>query len=92
MLDAKLRLRSFMFLPAHNQKFLDKAITCEADAVILDLEDGVPPFRRADARANIISYSEHGLFDWRKNIFVRINPIETDDFIVPFMFVQWYII
>lgn len=81
MLDAKLRLRSFMFLPAHNQKFLDKAITCEADAVILDMEDGVPPFRRADARANIISYSEQGLFDRLKNIFVRINPIETDDFI-----------
>lgn len=81
MLNGKLRLRSFMFLPAHNRKFLDKAITSDADAVILDIEDGVPPFMRAEARENIVSYSEKGLFDNRKNIFIRINPIETDDFI-----------
>lgn len=81
MIDGILRLRSFMFLPAHNKKFLDKAIVSNADAVILDLEDGVPPFRRAEARKNIASYSEQGLFVQRKNIFIRINPINTDDFI-----------
>lgn len=81
MLDGKLRLRSFMFLPAHNKKFLDKAIVSEADAVILDLEDGVPPFRRVEARENIVSYSYQGLFNQRKNIFIRINPIDTEDFI-----------
>lgn len=81
MLDEILRLRSFMFLPAHNRKFLDKAITCEADAVILDLEDGVPPFKRAEARENIREYSNQRLFDNRKNIFIRINPIESQDFV-----------
>lgn len=81
MLDEKLRLRSFMFLPAHNNKFLDKAITCEADAVILDLEDGVPAFRKVEARDNIVSYNDQRLFDQRKNIFIRINPIDTEDFI-----------
>lgn len=81
MLDEKLRLRSFMFLPAHNRKFLDKAIVSEADGVIFDLEDGVPPTKRAEARENIVSYSERGLYDSRKNIFIRINPIETEDFI-----------
>ena len=81
MLDAKLKLRSFMFLPAHNKRFLDKAIVSEADAVILDLEDSVPPFRRPEARENIAAYSEQGLFNQRKNIFIRINPIDTEDFI-----------
>lgn len=81
MLAEKLQLRSFMFLPAHNRKFLDKAIVSEADGVILDLEDGVPPLLREEARDNIISYCEQGLFDQRKNVFVRINPIETEDFI-----------
>lgn len=81
MLEENLRLRSFMFLPAHNRKFIDKAITSEADAVILDLEDGVPPFKRAEARENIKDYSNKGLLDHRKNIFIRINPIETEDFI-----------
>ena len=47
-----------MFLPAHNIKFLEKAISCEADAVIFDLEDGVPQTKRIDARNNIISYNK----------------------------------
>ena len=81
MLEEKLRLRSFMFLPAHNTKFLDKAIVSEADAVILDLEDGVPPTKRDEARENVVSYNDQGLLRHRKNIFVRINPIETDDFV-----------
>ena len=81
MLEEKMKLRSFMFLPAHNKKFLDKAIESEADAVIFDMEDGVPPFKRAEARANLIFYNEQGLLDQRKNIFIRINPIETEDFI-----------
>lgn len=81
MIDNDLKLRSFMFLPAHNKKFLDKAISCDADAVILDLEDGVPSFRRQDARENIVSYAERGLLDNRKNIFIRINPSDTVDFV-----------
>lgn len=81
MLDKIMKLRSFMFLPAHNRKFLDKAIVSKADAVIFDLEDGVPSFRRKEARENIVIYSEKGLFEQRKNIFIRINPIESDDFI-----------
>ena len=81
MLDENLRLRSFMFLPAHNTKFLDKAISSEADAIILDIEDGVPPVKRDTARKNIVYYDREGLFGQRKNIFIRVNPIESDDFI-----------
>ena len=81
MLDDQLRLRSFMFLPAHNRRFLDKSIVCDADAVILDLEDSVPCFRKEEARQNIIAYSEQGLLDRRKNVFVRINSIESEEFI-----------
>ena len=45
------------------------------------MEDGVPPFKRDEAREIISSYCEQGLFDQRQNIFVRINPIDTMDFI-----------
>ena len=38
--------RSYLFAPGHNAKLLHKVFTAGADAVILDLEDGVP----ADAR------------------------------------------
>ena len=42
-----LLLRSFMFLPAHNTKFIDKALISDADAIILDMEDAVPLSKKA---------------------------------------------
>lgn len=70
-----------MFLSAHNMSFIEKAINSNADALILDLEDSVPQSKRKEARDNIISCCKQGLFDNRKNIFIRINPIESADFI-----------
>ena len=43
-------LRSWMFVPGNRQRFLDKAIDSPADAVFLDLEDGVPLPEKAAAR------------------------------------------
>ena len=47
MSDAKLEekllvWRSLLYVPANNQRFIDKAHTRGADAIILDLEDSVP--------------------------------------------------
>jgi citrate lyase subunit beta/citryl-CoA lyase len=81
MLVDDLTLRSFMFLPAHNKRYIDKAIASEADAIILDVEDSVPPLKKVEAREAIITYCKEGLFNHRKNVFIRLKPIETDDFI-----------
>jgi citrate lyase subunit beta/citryl-CoA lyase len=54
MLDLS-RLRSLLFVPAHVQKFVDKAHARGADAVILDLEDSVPPEEKMAARAKAVS-------------------------------------
>ena len=81
MLESNLRLRSFMYLPAHNKRFIDKAIVSCADGLILDLEDGVPASKRKEARDNIRTYCENGLFASRKNVFVRINPIDSEEFV-----------
>ena len=35
--------RSLLFIPANNQAFVRKAHSRGADAIILDLEDSVPP-------------------------------------------------
>ena len=43
--------RSFLFVPASEERKLAKASTLPADAVILDLEDGVAAARKAEARA-----------------------------------------
>jgi citrate lyase subunit beta/citryl-CoA lyase len=45
--------RSLLFLPSHNDKFVDKAHTRRADAYILDLEDSVPIGLKDEARKKV---------------------------------------
>jgi citrate lyase subunit beta / citryl-CoA lyase len=47
------RLQSWLFVPGHRQSMIDKAHSLGADALILDLEDGVPPAEKETARAQI---------------------------------------
>lgn len=46
-------LRSLLFVPAHHPTRPEKALAAGADAVILDLEDAVPPDQKEPARANV---------------------------------------
>ena len=43
-------LRSLLFAPGNHARRREKALECGADAVILDLEDAVPPAEKAAAR------------------------------------------
>lgn len=65
-------LRSLLFIPANVQKYIDKAHTRGADAIILDLEDSVPEADKAKAREsvsrNAALLKQHGL-----PVLVRIN-------------------
>ena len=64
--------RSALFVPAHVEKFVAKAHTRGADAIILDLEDSVPLPEKASARAAVpgaaAQIAGHGL-----DVLVRIN-------------------
>jgi citrate lyase subunit beta/citryl-CoA lyase len=42
--------RSWLFVPADDERKLARAFQCGADAVILDLEDAVAPARKSEAR------------------------------------------
>ena len=43
--------RSWMFVPGHRQRMLDRALgLANVDAVMLDIEDGVPQAEKATAR------------------------------------------
>jgi citrate lyase subunit beta/citryl-CoA lyase len=44
---------SFLFVPAHEPRKVQKAMAAGSDAVILDLEDAVPDSRKAAARAAV---------------------------------------
>ena len=42
--------RSWMFVPGHRQRMIDKALGLDADALMLDIEDGVAPAEKDQAR------------------------------------------
>ncbi|GEQ78139.1 CoA ester lyase [Comamonas testosteroni] len=46
-------IRSFLFVPAANERLLKSALEKTSDAVILDLEDGTHPSLRAEARSRL---------------------------------------
>ena len=69
------QFRSWMFVPGNRQRFLEKAKSSDADAVLLDLEDGVLPAEKAPARAmvaDVLSQEWHG-----PRRYVRVNAIST---------------
>jgi citrate lyase subunit beta/citryl-CoA lyase len=66
--------RSFLFVPADSERKMQKAGSVGADALILDLEDSVSADARPDARIMAREY-----LAGKNNVWVRINPIDTDD-------------
>jgi citrate lyase subunit beta / citryl-CoA lyase len=64
--------RSYLFAPGHNPKLLRRVFEAGADAVMLDLEDAVPPPAKRRARAMVADV----LAD--RPAWVRINAVGTE--------------
>ena len=67
-------IRSFLFVPADSERKLEKAASVGADALIVDLEDSVTAAARPEARELAREY-----IAGKKNVWVRINPADSDD-------------
>src|SRR5262249_34140837 len=66
--------RSFLYVPANREKFLEKAIGLPADAFIFDLEDSVPAAEKADALAAVRAYAPK--FPGNR-VWVRVNARDS---------------
>ncbi|MCZ6895284.1 MAG: CoA ester lyase [Gammaproteobacteria bacterium] len=66
-------------MPGANPRALDKGRTLAADVLIMDVEDGVLPDAKAEARARIVAELAAGGYEPRE-VVVRINGIGTDWF------------
>ncbi|WP_423368705.1 HpcH/HpaI aldolase/citrate lyase family protein [Burkholderia sp. LMG 32019] len=64
--------RSLLYVPAHIPRFVDKAATCGADALLLDLEDSVPADRKALAR-DALAAAVPRLKAAGSDVLVRVN-------------------
>ncbi len=71
--------RSLLITPSHRRERLEKALTLSADAVAFDLEDGVPPSRKPEARACAGAVLRAGDFGRRERV-VRLNAVGSDAF------------
>lgn len=71
--------RSFLFVPGDSRHKIDRALASEADALIIDLEDGIHADHRQLARGILIALSSsHPAPD--KLICVRINGVDSGGF------------
>jgi len=71
-------MRSLMFVPAHNPKLLDSATRRDADVLLLDIEDSVPPCDKQKARDNIKKFVKRSDIG-KKMIFPRVNDRESGE-------------
>jgi citrate lyase subunit beta/citryl-CoA lyase len=82
--DSWETIRSLLFVPGDSPRKMEKALTCSADVLILDLEDSVADSQKEDARKQTAHFL-HSLqkSDGSPRIMVRINgltsPWITDD-------------
>ena len=68
--------RSVLYLPASNERALDKAKSLPCDALILDLEDAVAPDAKPAAREKACAAARSGDYGLRE-IAIRINSVGT---------------
>ncbi len=65
-------LRSLIFVPGNNSRFLEKAKTLSADIVCFDLEDSVPKEEKDSAR-NLIKEALSKRLEYKSEVYVRTN-------------------
>ena len=69
--------RSVLYMPAANERALEKAKSIPADAIIFDLEDAVAPDAKPDARAKAVAAVQSGEYGHRE-LTIRCNGLDTE--------------
>lgn len=69
---------TYLFVPGDRPERFDKALASGADAVIVDLEDGVAPAAKLSARGNVLAWL--AALPSRAQVIVRINAATSDYF------------
>lgn len=68
--------RSFHFVPGPNERMLEKAVSSEADCLILDLEDSVPPDKKDESRKVYCDWLREVDFGGKETA-IRINSLNS---------------
>ena len=68
--------RSVLYMPAANERALEKAKDLPCDAIIFDLEDAVAPDAKAQAREQAVTAVTSGAYG-RRELTIRCNGLST---------------
>ncbi|HXJ02715.1 MAG TPA: CoA ester lyase [Micropepsaceae bacterium] len=84
----KRLLRSWMFVPGDRQRMIDKALSLPVDAIMMDIEDGVAPTEKENARRQIGASLDGVCAQLKRDPsyrtparFVRVNAVGSERFI-----------
>lgn len=72
-----LPIRSWLYAPGNNPRILERVFSAGADAVILDLEDAVPPAEKQRARGMVAETVGNRAGRPGPTVFVRVNHPDT---------------
>jgi citrate lyase subunit beta/citryl-CoA lyase len=72
----ELLMRTFLFVPGHIDRMIEKSIDVEADCIAFCLEDAVPYSKKEEARQKVKKILDSKGLE-NKNVFVRINSMDT---------------
>ena len=70
--------RSVLYVPASNQRAIEKSSTINADWIVFDLEDSVAVEAKALAREALIEAFRHGKI-FNKRSVIRCNAVDTEE-------------
>lgn len=70
-------IRSMLFVPCDSERKLEKSLTLNADAIVLDLEDSVLPGRKPLARQMMAAYLAASRV--RERVWVRVNDMTSGE-------------
>ena len=69
-------LRSLIFVPGNRANMLERALTFDADIIMVDLEDSVPPAEKVNAR-EVAGEWVPKLREAGRRVMVRLNALDT---------------
>lgn len=69
-------LRSMLYVPSYNEKFIQKALESEADAIIFDFEDSCPLEKEEEGRSLVRDYLNRGALRGHQ-VILRVNELGT---------------
>uniref|UniRef100_A0A1B6CKA0 HpcH/HpaI aldolase/citrate lyase domain-containing protein n=2 Tax=Clastoptera arizonana TaxID=38151 RepID=A0A1B6CKA0_9HEMI len=72
--DDSLR-RAMMYCPGNDLRKIKKALSSNADCIVLDCEDGVAVNKKKDARETIRNIFKEGNIPTRPEVCVRVNSV-----------------